>query len=79
MTKRRKLGGSFTLPNTSISLYRIGYGAMQLAGPGIRLLKNGLFGWGTQGLILIEFREKHTPKVTPPPHAFRVQDQHGLT
>ena len=28
-----KLGGSYTLPNTSITLNRMGYGAMQLAGP----------------------------------------------
>ncbi len=28
-----KLGGSFTLPNTSMTLNRMGYGAMQLAGP----------------------------------------------
>jgi aryl-alcohol dehydrogenase-like predicted oxidoreductase len=27
------LGGSFTLPDTSIALHRMGYGAMQLAGP----------------------------------------------
>jgi len=27
------VGGSFTLPNTSITLNRMGYGAMQLAGP----------------------------------------------
>jgi pyridoxine 4-dehydrogenase len=33
MTKQTKLGGTFTLPSTSISLYRMGYGAMQLAGP----------------------------------------------
>src|ERR1700719_3327911 len=33
MTKSTKLGGTFTLSGTSISLYRIGYGAMQLAGP----------------------------------------------
>jgi pyridoxine 4-dehydrogenase len=32
MTKA-KLGGALALPDTSISLYRIGYGAMQLAGP----------------------------------------------
>jgi pyridoxine 4-dehydrogenase len=32
MTKA-KLGGALTLPGTSISLYRMGYGAMQLAGP----------------------------------------------
>ena len=33
MTKRTKLGGTFKLAGTSISLYRMGYGAMQLAGP----------------------------------------------
>jgi pyridoxine 4-dehydrogenase len=33
MTKQAKLGGTFTLPGTSINLYRVGYGAMQLAGP----------------------------------------------
>ncbi|HKP37190.1 MAG TPA: aldo/keto reductase family oxidoreductase [Pyrinomonadaceae bacterium] len=35
MTKQTKLGGTFTLPGTSFSLYRMGYGAMQLAGPGV--------------------------------------------
>src|SRR6201996_1694941 len=29
------LGGEFTFPGTSHSVHRIGYGAMQLAGPGI--------------------------------------------
>src|SRR5438552_17415039 len=33
MTRRTDLGGSFTLPGTSIALNRMGYGAMQLAGP----------------------------------------------
>ena len=33
MTKRMDLGGSFTLPGTSMTLNRMGYGAMQLAGP----------------------------------------------
>src|SRR3982074_2572870 len=33
MTKQMDLGGSFTLPNTSMSLKRMGYGAMKLAGP----------------------------------------------
>jgi pyridoxine 4-dehydrogenase len=33
MSKQPKLGGTFTLPQTSITLYRMGYGAMQLAGP----------------------------------------------
>ena len=32
MTKRMDLGGSFTLAGTSITLNRMGYGAMQLAG-----------------------------------------------
>src|SRR5882757_8597946 len=30
-----KLGGSFTFPGTAMSVHRIGYGAMQLAGPGV--------------------------------------------
>jgi aryl-alcohol dehydrogenase-like predicted oxidoreductase len=30
-----KLGGQFHLSGTSISVYRMGYGAMQLAGPGV--------------------------------------------
>jgi pyridoxine 4-dehydrogenase len=33
MTTQTNLGGSFTLPGTSMSLNRMGYGAMQLAGP----------------------------------------------
>ena len=33
MTKQIDLGGSLTLPGTSISLKRMGYGAMQLTGP----------------------------------------------
>jgi len=33
MTKRMNLGGSFTPANTSLMVKRIGYGAMQLAGP----------------------------------------------
>src|SRR6202008_1031334 len=33
MTRQTKLGGTFTLPGTATSLYRMGYGAMQLAGP----------------------------------------------
>jgi aryl-alcohol dehydrogenase-like predicted oxidoreductase len=30
-----KLGGRFTFPGTTLSVQRIGYGAMQLAGPGV--------------------------------------------
>jgi aryl-alcohol dehydrogenase-like predicted oxidoreductase len=30
-----KLGGAFTFPGTSLTVHRIGYGAMQLSGPGI--------------------------------------------
>ncbi|HEY1742096.1 MAG TPA: aldo/keto reductase family oxidoreductase [Granulicella sp.] len=33
MTKQTDLGGNFTLPGTSITMKRMGYGAMQLAGP----------------------------------------------
>jgi pyridoxine 4-dehydrogenase len=33
MTKQMDLGGSFTLPGTSMTVNRMGYGAMQLAGP----------------------------------------------
>jgi hypothetical protein len=29
------LGGRFTFPGTSLTVQRIGYGAMQLAGPGV--------------------------------------------
>ncbi|GGH01212.1 oxidoreductase [Silvibacterium dinghuense] len=32
MTDSTKLGGTFTLPGTNITLHRMGYGAMQLAG-----------------------------------------------
>ena len=35
MTKETKLGGTFTFPGTSTNVYRMGYGAMQLAGPEI--------------------------------------------
>ena len=35
MTNQPNMGGTFTLPNTSITVNRIGYGAMQLAGPGV--------------------------------------------
>ena len=33
MTTETALGGSFTLPKTSLTVNRMGYGAMQLAGP----------------------------------------------
>ncbi|MCU1323400.1 MAG: aldo/keto reductase [Acidobacteriaceae bacterium] len=35
MTKQANLGGTFTLPKTSMTVNRMGYGAMQLAGPGV--------------------------------------------
>lgn len=35
MTKPMDPGGTFTLPDTSVTLNRMGYGAMQLAGPGV--------------------------------------------
>src|ERR1700742_2307212 len=33
--RKTKLGGQFTFPGTSSTVQRIGYGAMQLAGPGV--------------------------------------------
>jgi pyridoxine 4-dehydrogenase len=33
--EENELGGSFTFPGTSITVQRMGYGAMQLAGPGV--------------------------------------------
>ena len=36
MIQQTDLAGSFTLPGTSLMLNRMGYGAMQLAGPGVR-------------------------------------------
>lgn len=33
MAKQTDLGGTFTLPGTSLTMQRMGYGAMQLAGP----------------------------------------------
>jgi len=35
MAEEKKLGGTFTLTGTSTKLRRMGYGAMQLAGPGV--------------------------------------------
>jgi pyridoxine 4-dehydrogenase len=35
MTEQVDLAGSFTLPGTSMTVKRMGYGAMQLAGPGV--------------------------------------------
>jgi pyridoxine 4-dehydrogenase len=35
MIEQMNLAGSFTLPGTSMALNRMGYGAMQLAGPGV--------------------------------------------
>ena len=32
---KRTLGGRFTFPGTSLTVQRMGYGAMQLAGPGV--------------------------------------------
>jgi pyridoxine 4-dehydrogenase len=35
MTNQKTLGGTFTFPGTSTTVHRMGYGAMQLAGPGV--------------------------------------------
>ena len=34
-TTQTNLGGSFTFPGTDLTVHRMGYGAMQLAGPGV--------------------------------------------
>ena len=33
MTKQSKLGGTFNFPGTTLTVHRVGYGSMQLAGP----------------------------------------------
>jgi pyridoxine 4-dehydrogenase len=33
MTKQTQLGGTFNFPGTTLTVHRVGYGAMQLAGP----------------------------------------------
>ena len=38
MTTQIHLAGSFTFPNTSMTVNRMGYGAMQLAGPEVRAI-----------------------------------------
>jgi pyridoxine 4-dehydrogenase len=35
MTQKIELGGKFTFPGTSLTVNQLGYGAMQLAGPGV--------------------------------------------
>jgi hypothetical protein len=40
MIEQTDLAGGFTLPATSLKMSRMGYGAMQLAGPGV---------WGHHG------------------------------
>ena len=35
MNRKSKLGGGFSLPGTTLNVNRMGYGAMQLAGPGV--------------------------------------------
>src|SRR3954449_4593612 len=35
MIEKKNLASNFTLPGTSMTLNRMGYGAMQLAGPGV--------------------------------------------
>src|SRR6202008_1181257 len=35
MIAQTNLGGTFTFPNTTMTVNRMGYGAMQLAGPGV--------------------------------------------
>jgi aryl-alcohol dehydrogenase-like predicted oxidoreductase len=35
LSEKNTLGDRFTLPGTSMTLHLMGYGAMQLAGPGV--------------------------------------------
>jgi pyridoxine 4-dehydrogenase len=44
MTKLPKLGGTLTFPGTSLNVYRMGYGAMQLSGLGVWGLPNDIEG-----------------------------------
>jgi len=71
MTKQTNLGGSFTLANTSLTVNRMGYGAMQLAGPqvwgpprdvdgAIRVLREGV----EAGVNHIDTSDFYGPHVT---------------
>lgn len=71
MTEQVKLGGAFTFPGTSMSVNRMGYGAMQLAGPqvfgpprdvdaAIAVLKEAI----TQGVNHIDTSDYYGPHVT---------------
>jgi aryl-alcohol dehydrogenase-like predicted oxidoreductase len=71
MAKRMDLGGSFTLVGTSMTLNRMGYGAMQLAGPevwgpprdidlGIAVLREAV----TAGVNHIDTSDFYGPHVT---------------
>jgi pyridoxine 4-dehydrogenase len=71
MAKQTNLGGSFTLSNTSITVNRMGYGAMQLAGPqvwgpprdpegAVRVLRNAV----DAGVSHIDTSDFYGPHVT---------------
>ena len=71
MAQRTNLGGSFTLSNTSITVNRMGYGAMQLAGPqvwgpprnpegAVRVLRNAV----DAGVNHIDTSDFYGPHVT---------------
>ena len=44
MATQMKLSGSFTLPGSSMTVSRMGYGAMQLAGPQV---------WGPRVMLMV--------------------------
>jgi hypothetical protein len=52
MIKQTDLAGTFLLPGTSMTVNRMGFGAMQLAGPEV---------WGTQFLPTARKDEKGAP------------------
>src|SRR3978361_1717209 len=59
MATQTNLGGTFTFPGTSLTVNRIGYGAMQLAGKGV---------WGPpadEGSAIAVLREAGALGVTP--------------
>src|SRR5882724_2031335 len=71
MAQQTNLGGSFTLSNTSITVNRMGYGAMQLAGPqvwgpprnpegAVRVLRNAV----DAGVNHIDTSDFYGPHVT---------------
>ena len=58
------LGGRFTFPGTSLTVQRIGYGAMQLAGPGVWGPPKDPDGAVAAGVNHIDMADFYGPHVT---------------